>query len=164
MFAIYIRIHQTFILRKNANTFLYKSYNRQTDIVTAGRQAGRQAGSRQTDRQTERQKDRQKDRETEQGQTNKQKSRPHLPYYLVELCKNPVTNYYSPVIHVLFFVCLFLSGASQSSCGTRPMLSGLCRMLWCYPGTPGVFLEIKETSETSLRLRTPFPSDFIKLL
>ena len=87
MFAICIRIHQTFILRKNTNTFLYKSYDRQNDIVTGrqtdrqtDRRTGGQAGGlagRQADRQTDRQTDRQKP-----GQTNKQKSGPHLPYYL----------------------------------------------------------------------------------
>ena len=59
MFAIYIRIHQTFILRKNTNTFLYKSYDRQNDIVTGSRQA-----VRQTDRQTEGEVGRQTERMT----------------------------------------------------------------------------------------------------
>ena len=115
MFAIYIRIHQTFILRKNTNTFLYKSYDRQSDIVT-GRQAGsRQAGSRQTDRRTggqagSRQTDRQKDRETKSRtnkqtnkQTKKQASSALLPYNLVKLRKNTVTNYSFPVILCFLF-------------------------------------------------------------
>ena len=130
MFAVCIRIHQTFILRKNTNTFLYRSYDRQTDIVTGRQQAGSRQAYRQTDRQTDRQKDRktggqagrkqaagsrqqaerQRDRETKartnkqtNKQTKKQASSALLPYYLVKLCKNTVTNYSFPVI--LFFFC-----------------------------------------------------------